>query len=276
MSEYMSTRPKCSVQGCENTSINATTKLCPGHWFRKYRTGTTTAEHDQAGVVESGHGLFGIMSRGDDWVLCHECGKTFKNLGSHIRHAHNMSAEDYRATHGIASNDALMCDSMRQKISAESTERIGSEGWKKFEQRRTETIKDSQPLAASATKRSGARKSHAAHAKSHPQKSREWVCVVCGRPVLPGRRTCSKKCADLNRAIGVGRRDARRLGEEKDFIRRPGSGRKLSRSDVLRLTGLNYDAFRSRVKRGQFPEHAGRGNWLPFWWESDVKSRRRQ
>lgn len=269
MVDYARSRPQCEVQGCPTASINATTQLCPKHWHRLYRHGDVHAEHDDVGA-ESGHGLFGVMSRGEDWVLCHECGKTFKNLGSHLKATHHMTAADYRDAHGLASSDALMCDSMRRKIGKESTERIGTEAWAKFAARRDETIGQTQKLAASAAKRAGARASHAVNAARNAPGAREWRCNVCGVVVPSGRATCSKACADVNRRVGVGRRDARRKGEAENFVRRPGQGKKLFQDDVLARLGVSDVAFRSRVKRGQFVAYAGRDGWLPFWWESDV------
>lgn len=230
------------------------------------------ASHDDVGRA-SGHGLFGAVSRGEDWVLCHECGKTFKTLGAHLRGAHDMSASEYRAKHGLASNDALMCDKMRRKIGEESTERIGTAGWQKFTARRDATVGETQKLAATATKRAGARASHAANAKRNAPTAREWACTVCGKPVLPGRGTCSKDCTDTIKRVANGKRDALRKGEQQDFTNRPGSGAKLTKTDVAGRMPLTEVALQSRIKRGQFPDYAGRVGWVAFWWESDLPSR---
>lgn len=272
MPDFMESRPQCEVTGCENPSINATTRLCPGHWHRVYRHGDVHATHDDVGRV-SGYGLFGAVSRGEDWVLCHECGKTFKTLGAHLRGAHDMSADEYRAEHGLASNDALMCDQMRRKIGTEATERIGTEGWQKFAARRDATVGESHKLAAAATKRAGARASHAANAKRNAPTAREWACAVCGKPVLPGRGTCSKECADSLKRTANGKRDALRKGESQDFTHRQGSGAKLTKGDVMGRMMLTNEALRTRIRRGQFPDYAGRVGWVAFWWESDLPSR---
>ena len=131
-------------------------------------------EHDEVGLSPTGHGLFGVMSLGQDWLLLHDCGKTFKNLGSHLKAAHHMTSSDYRTTHGIAANDALMCDSMRRKIGEESTGRIGTEAWEMFTARHDETLDRSQKIASATRKRAGARASHASNAARNAPKRRDW------------------------------------------------------------------------------------------------------
>lgn len=271
---FATSRPQCEVVDCARQSINSTTKLCPMHWHRKYRHGTLGADHDTVGVTESGFGLFGIVTRGKDFVLCHECGKTFKNLGSHLRFTHSMSSEDYRDRHGLASNDQLMCEDQLASLKDISTARIGSPSWERFTKRRDETHGETIAQATAVARRAGAKKGNALNGQKNAPTARQWTCVQCGKPTLSGRRTCGEECTQTLRKIGLAKRDARRLSEEENFTRRTGRGKKLHFEDLLDALSLTDGALRTRIRRGQFPPHAGRENWFAFWWESDIRGRK--
>lgn len=270
MTKFATSRPQCEVADCQNSSINATTRLCVLHWSRRYLHGDVHADHDRVGATESGFGLYGIITRGQDFVLCHECGKTFKTLGSHIRFTHEMTSDEYRDRHGLSSRDQLMCESLLEKIGTESAARIGTPQWEKFVKRRDETISHNSRKAAKAPRRAGARKKFAINGTQNHARAREWACVRCGKPTLPGRKTCGEECTLILRQLGVAKRDARRLGEEENFIRRTGTGKKLRFNDVLEHLAITDSNLRTRIRRGRFPTHAGREYWFAFWWESDL------
>lgn len=100
----------------------------------------------------SGFGIWGVVTRTDDAVLCHECGRELKSLVQHLRSAHEMSTDDYRATHGLPATVPLTCLSTSAKMSAASSARVGTPQWTRFEQRRDATQAASLAAAAEAAR----------------------------------------------------------------------------------------------------------------------------
>lgn len=270
MATHWTPRPQCGVPGCQNESMTSTTPLCSMHWSRLNRTGDTTADHDNVGAP-SGFGVFGRMTRTASTVLCHECGKTFKTLGSHLRFTHDMSSAEYRDAHGIAVRDQLMCQDMIGKIGAESAARVGTDKWKKFEAARDKVLPTTHALGGRAKKRAGAAHQIATSAAQTASTRPARRCAVCGTEIARGRTTCSPACKRELTRIGVAKRDARRRGENENFTARPGSGAKLRFEDLLERMLISESALRARIRRGQFPRHAGREGWFAFWWESDIR-----
>lgn len=50
---------------------------------------------------QDGFGTFGVVDETADGLLCHECGRRFTHLGLHVYKAHEMSAAEYRQSHGL-------------------------------------------------------------------------------------------------------------------------------------------------------------------------------
>ena len=46
-------------------------------------------------------GRYGILDLDETGVLCHECGRRLRGLGTHLLKAHDMTAADYRDAHGL-------------------------------------------------------------------------------------------------------------------------------------------------------------------------------
>ncbi len=53
----------------------------------------------------------------DGLVTCLTCGRRFRSLGPHLYRAHQISATDYRAEHGLPASTALMATTTRQALS---------------------------------------------------------------------------------------------------------------------------------------------------------------
>ena len=65
-----------------------------------------------------GHGRYGILDRDDDRrPICHECGRAFERLATHVR-VHGISAAEYRERHGLSPGLALVGDATRARMSA--------------------------------------------------------------------------------------------------------------------------------------------------------------
>lgn len=69
-----------------------------------------------------GHGRYGILDRDDDTgrVLCHECGRWWQHLATHLAGTHGIRAADYRARHGLSTGTALIGSQVRAKLAESS------------------------------------------------------------------------------------------------------------------------------------------------------------
>jgi hypothetical protein len=68
--------------------------------------------------VEGGFGYMGTLAQNEakTHVQCHICGNLFEALGGHIYTSHNMTGEEYKDTFGMALNNALVADAVREKL----------------------------------------------------------------------------------------------------------------------------------------------------------------
>ncbi len=56
-----------------------------------------------------GHGRYGILDRDEQGrVLCHECGRWWQHLATHLAGTHGIRAADYRERHGLSPGTALV------------------------------------------------------------------------------------------------------------------------------------------------------------------------
>ncbi|HEY9314977.1 MucR family transcriptional regulator [Williamsia sp.] len=62
-----------------------------------------------------GHGDFGVLDDDGETVLCHECGRWFRSIANHIGPAHGIGADEYRARHGLASDQSLSSRSTKRR-----------------------------------------------------------------------------------------------------------------------------------------------------------------
>ncbi|WP_295804967.1 MucR family transcriptional regulator [uncultured Corynebacterium sp.] len=153
---------------------------------------------------KDGHGRYGIIDGDDERILCHECGRMYKSLAAHAQMAHGMTAEEYRTAHGIPKRIALVSPEVSAKQSEKAKARLGSEAWKKFEEKRDPTAA-SHSRDEDAFKRRGVDiEAQAQRARQHLKGARKKIrpCVVCGRPPMRTQMrppVCSELCARINR-----------------------------------------------------------------------------
>jgi len=83
------------------------------HWAH-YKIG------DQLGHAEFGR----VVTDLDGDLICGECGRPCKQLATHLRYSHNMSAEQYREKYGLGRTTKLVSESVRQKNSEAANRRI--------------------------------------------------------------------------------------------------------------------------------------------------------
>ena len=66
-----------------------------------------------------GFGRYGILCQdGDGRLLCHECGRWWNQLATHLRGKHEIEAADYRRDHGLGTTTRLVGTSVRAKLVA--------------------------------------------------------------------------------------------------------------------------------------------------------------
>lgn len=72
----------------------------------------------KAPYVVSGESLYGALEWNDktDTIRCHECGEYQAYLPHHIITVHNLSANDYKAKHGLRLSTSLIRETTRQKM----------------------------------------------------------------------------------------------------------------------------------------------------------------
>lgn len=68
--------------------------------------------------VEKGYGYMGVVSysKERDKVQCHVCGRLFKNVASHSRFTHELSASAYKTKFGLDQGTALVGEGTRQLL----------------------------------------------------------------------------------------------------------------------------------------------------------------
>lgn len=191
-------RPVCRAPGCERASVAR--GLCLMHYKRE-RAGKPLAAPTRPMVgSRSGYGRYGVLDDDGETVLCHECGRRFRSVGSHLRLAHGMTAREYREVHGLPRGRSLVSAAAAGAMSRHARARVGSTAW-----RRLEAARD--PQAAAAARDPGAFASTAAHRRQslpvengrrarRPRVVRCRQCAASWCP-LPGgyRRThCSVDC----------------------------------------------------------------------------------
>ncbi|WP_130865859.1 MucR family transcriptional regulator [Acidipropionibacterium timonense] len=64
------------------------------------------------------HGRYGILDTDDDGrLICHECGRTYDHLATHVAQAHGMTGAVYRDRHGLSTGTPLVSRTVRGRMS---------------------------------------------------------------------------------------------------------------------------------------------------------------
>ena len=86
--------------------------------------------------AQDGHGRFGILDTDEGGrLICHECGKSWKHLGTHVKQAHGIMPADYRERHGLGVSTRL--------VSSGTSARM-RESWKRHEQTHLAALEESR------------------------------------------------------------------------------------------------------------------------------------
>jgi len=73
----------------------------------------------------AGHGRYGILDHDDGRPICHECGRAYHQLATHLRGSHQITAEQYRAAYGLGATTRL--------VSTQASERM-AQAWERHAQ----------------------------------------------------------------------------------------------------------------------------------------------
>lgn len=254
----------CPIVGCELPSL-PTRGLCDRHWTRLRSGVHLVSDHDLVGLRPSGFGVFGVVIRDEAAVLCYECGRWLGTLGKHLRRAHELTARDYRISHGIALGDPLSSLSLSRSLSAAANRKTPEQ--KRQAQEHLEVIRAEATQAARSAQRpaGGVAKRAAGRSRQAALGATARACRICGSPCpTPNSRTCSTECKSEAFRRAAGKRIAEKAGEPADFVAREGSGAMLTRHDVVAQYGLSVG------QAHRLPPRDGRSGGLPWWWESTV------
>lgn len=151
---------------------------------------------------KDGYGRYGHIDETADGLLCHECGRRYKSLGAHANGAHGMTADEYRAAHGIPQRIPLVTKAMSQAMSKRSTDRVGTEAWRRLVEKRDPTAAARSKTPESYKLRGDdlARKIETSKRNlAGARKPATRTCVICG-VLIKGRKgipTCSPLCARI-------------------------------------------------------------------------------
>lgn len=93
---------KCAAPGCPRAE--AVNGLCGSHYARKRSDGIV---HERFVGEPYRGGYWGVVDETEEGILCYECGKRFRHLGTHLPGAHGMSAAEYKDLYGIPRTQSL-------------------------------------------------------------------------------------------------------------------------------------------------------------------------
>ena len=74
----------------------------------------TAALRDDDGTRPLPHGV--LTRDADGRLLCHVCGRSYVQLGTHVWHTHEMCAETYRETFGLRAQERLASEDYRRTL----------------------------------------------------------------------------------------------------------------------------------------------------------------
>lgn len=195
---------------------------------------------------QDGHGRYAQLDEDADGLLCHECGGRYRSLGAHANRSHGMTADEYRAEHGIPRRISLVSASVSKALSEHATSRIGSESWNRMVEKRDPTAASHARTEESFRRRGEDAVASIETAKRNIKGVRKPVtrrCVVCDSPIVgrKGRPTCSPLCA----RIDTYRNKSTTPAEKWNRMHHEGE----SWTDIARAHGVTHTNVRNTVLR---------------------------
>lgn len=148
-----------------------------------------------------GHGLYGTLDDDGTTVLCHECGKRFVSIGTHLRHSgHGLTARQYKIKHGLTLSTPLNTKSHSAKLSTSIAAVMTPDVMDKIRERVDQTTA-AERRRQSRTEYSAPLNQIGGRQRLNAQIRRDqiWTCAVCEAQwclLSPSaaRATCSDTC----------------------------------------------------------------------------------
>lgn len=107
----------CEARACKRPVVAH--GLCLMH-YKRQRSGRKEPLRMVGDPI--GAGQWGVLDETEDGVLCHECGRRFQSLGSHVNLAHGISAAEYKEMYGLPRGLPLTSTGLRERQSQRSRE----------------------------------------------------------------------------------------------------------------------------------------------------------
>nr|DAS06671.1 MAG TPA: ROS/MUCR transcriptional regulator protein [Caudoviricetes sp.] len=63
-----------------------------------------------------GYGRYGLVDENEAGLLCHECGKRYRHLSTHVSLGHKIRVADYRRRHGLHAKRPLVASEVRDNM----------------------------------------------------------------------------------------------------------------------------------------------------------------
>lgn len=149
-----------------------------------------------------GHGLYGMLDKTSDGLVCHECGRAFPNLGLHAWRGHGITAAKYRETHGLQRRRGLVSTELRQRIQINAKDRMNTPAGQAFtaarDPQRAQNARLTQPIqwtAAARASNRAARAGRGRHGAEVTCHNPECRAVFCPLHSARRRKFCSRSCA---------------------------------------------------------------------------------
>lgn len=209
---------------CQERDASSTKTLCQRCYKRRLGGRPPLITLRRAGDPD-GHGQYGILDVDEESVLCHECGRRLRGLGTHLLKAHGMTAAEYRDAHGLPRGMSLTCLETQRTVSEQARARIGTPGWEAFEAA-------CDPVAAAHARGTWTLAPALVAARTGvPGPSRPRIirtCRYCGVEYTGKRRTCgAEACRQAARLAGAKRRAPRPMtdAERAELLASDGAGR---------------------------------------------------
>jgi predicted transcriptional regulator len=69
----------------------------------------------------------GVQPERDGRIQCLECGRWYRGLGNHLRNAHEITVDEYKADHGLPASRGLVPQELRETMAANQRRRLQTE-----------------------------------------------------------------------------------------------------------------------------------------------------
>lgn len=173
------TATPCRIPGCERYAIAK--GLCRLHYGRQHDGAPLEPERG-----DGGFGIWGQITDDGDKLLCHECGRWYQGLGTHIALAHDMTARDYKLAYGLPLTKGLVGPGLREVQQRHAQEKVQSPHWQHLVANRdpaaAAAARDPEILTRAARLRDPEYPRRVARALA---KHEVRTCVICGAQWCP-------------------------------------------------------------------------------------------